>query len=239
MNLKILYRKTFNLSEDEINFDSFIKFPLLFFRMILFDFESLNGNVTLKMKIKNYAKQFLTWFFLIACIAHVLQLIAFGVINKYNFFTVIRSVSDALMLSILLIKGLLIFLRKDEIRSMLKKTETLIIRRKQELEDPKMKKYIDGYYQFIKVYVVMMASANIFGLVPLFYFLINGKMMFFVNAWFPFTTDNVLGFVSAVLWSEGICYLAGNLFLASDFLLYSLMIIISMEIDNLATDFKG
>ena len=88
--LKKFYQQTFNPTEDEINFDSFTKFTLLIFRMIMFDFKCLDEKATLKIKVNYYARKFFNMFAIASCIVSVIQVIMFGIFNSGNFEVVVR-----------------------------------------------------------------------------------------------------------------------------------------------------
>ena len=62
--------------------------------MILFDFQCLDENATLKMKAKYYTKKFFNLFAIVSCIVAALQIIMFGIVNSGNFDAVIRASSD-------------------------------------------------------------------------------------------------------------------------------------------------
>ena len=236
LNLKQTYRKVFNLSEDEINCESFIKFPLFFFRLVLIDFEVLSDDASFKMKFKFYARQFLSWFILLSCIVGVLQFMAFGVVNSDNFNVVVRAISDTSTQALLIIKGSFIMLNKDKIRSIFEEIKTLINCRENRNEDQIMKKYLDGYYQFTKVNAIMIIIGYSVVTVPLTYFLITGKEVVVLKFWFPFETNH--RFAITQMWTCFAVCLAMSLFLAADSLLSSLVTIISMEVDFLTTNFK-
>ena len=236
--LKKVYQKTFNLSEDEINFESFIKFPLFFFRLVLIDFEVLSDDASFKMKFKFYARQFLSWFILLSCIVGVLQFMAFGVVNSDNFNVVVRAISDTSTQALLIIKGSFIMLNKDKIRSIFEEIKTLINCRENRNEDQKMTKHLDGYYQYIKSNTFMVFSGYFIVAFPMLYFLITGKEVVLHKLWFPFGNYSAYKYFINQTWTTSVICLALSLFLAADSLLYSLVTIISMEVDFLTTNFK-
>ena len=235
-SLKKFYRKTFNLSEDEINFESFIKFPLFFFRLVLIDFEVLSDDASFKMKFKFYARQFLSWLFLLSCIVGVLQFMAFGIVNSDNFNIVIRAISDTSTQALLIVKGSFIILNKTKIRSILEKIKTLINCRENRNEDQKMTKHLDGYYQFTKINAVMNIMAYFIIAFPMLYFLTTGKEVILLRLWFPFETNH--RFAITQMWTCFAVCVAITFFMAADSLLYSLVTIISMEVDFLTTNLK-
>lgn len=53
----ILKFKIFNQIESEINFDSFVKFPLFVFRLVFIKFDPLPASAAKKEKFKYYARR--------------------------------------------------------------------------------------------------------------------------------------------------------------------------------------
>ena len=64
-------------------------------------------------------------------------------------------------------------------------------------------------------------------------------MIYFSNYWFPFDAYRLEAFPFAQIWVHWITYLLVSLLLASDLLLYLIIIIISMEFDFLRNNLKS
>ena len=108
IKVKKLYQETFNPPEDKIDFISFLKFPLLSFRLIFFDLQPLSENATSRMKLKYFTRKCLNWF----C---VLTLFFVPVTNSEDFDLLVRAISDASTAVLIIFKSSALFLRKDDI----------------------------------------------------------------------------------------------------------------------------
>ena len=232
--LKKFYQQTFNPTEDEINFDSFIKFTLLIFRMIMFDFKYLDENETLKMKVNYYTRKFFNMFAIVSCIFSVIQVIMFGIFNSENFEVVVRSISDASALFFNVLNGVILFLKKEDIRKILEELKILFESRNKENEESlKMKGYLDGYNRVMKFFAAIAIYGNLTCGAFWIPYLINGSMYYELNFWFPFDENNEAAFPIIQLWTQWITYLAFSFLLVSSSLLLILLTVISMKCDFL------
>lgn len=66
--------EAFNPRDDELGFESFAKFPLFFFRLVLFDLKHFEENASLRTKVKFYARGFLFRIGVILCIIGTIQI---------------------------------------------------------------------------------------------------------------------------------------------------------------------
>ena len=238
-NLKKFYRKTFNPTEDEINFDSFIKFTLLSFRMILFDFQYLDENATLKMKVNFYARKFFSMFAIASCIFSVLQVIMFAIDNSGNFEVVVRAISDASALFFYALNGVILFLKKEDIRKILEELKSLFESRKHDNQGSvEMKRCFDGYNRVMKVLTAIAIFGNVTCGAFWIPYLINGLMYYEVNLWSPFDDNSSAKFPVSQLWTQWLTYVVFSVIMFSSSLLYALSTIISMEFDFLKSSLR-
>ena len=160
-NIKNLYRKTFDLSEEEINFDSFTKLSLFFFRLILLDLQPLSENATLLLKVKKFGKKCLMWLQISSVIIGVMQLSAYGFVHPDNFFNVMRAISDSSMLSIIVLKAFTLFLHKSDIQVIIEELKTLFENRANTEKHAENKKYHDGYHRIMKICLCNFVFGNL------------------------------------------------------------------------------
>ena len=171
IKIKNLYRKTFNPTEDEINFDSFFKFPLLFLRLVQFDFQPLSQSASLRIKIKHFARLCYNIFRFVSYILVPLQCIAFGVAHSDNLDIVVRAFSDSLTVILMVLKGVIIFLREDDIRRIFEELKMLDKKWNNAIKSNEKRKYLDGYHRVVKFYMLGILLAR-FLLSPFYGFLI-------------------------------------------------------------------
>lgn len=233
IKLKKFFRKSLN--KNEINFDSFIKFPLLFFRLLFFDFEQLQKNPTLRVRIGFYARMFLHRFSLLCCFVGTIQFGANAIDHSKNFDFVLRSFCNASSGVLMALKGLTIFLRKDDIQKIFVELKLLMESRNSESAKLKMKDYLDGYHQVMKVYAGIFLSVNLLIAALWLPYFINGSVNHAGVFWFPFDAFRPETFIFVQLWEEWLAYLFLSFLLAADSLLYALVTVISMEFDFLKT----
>ena len=231
--IKHVYRETFNPPEDEINFECFLKFPLLLLRLIQFDFQLLNESATLKMRIKYYARKCFNLFCLLSYISFLLQFTAYGITHSDNFDVIVRAISDASTAILVALKGLIIFLRKTDIQMIFEELKLLDKTRNIEGEEYKKRKYLDEYHRVVKFCVGNFISTILIIASLWFPYLLTGRIIYVTNLWFPFDEYRLEMFPFAQIWIDWLAYLSITLFLTSDLLLYSLITVISMEFDFL------
>ena len=233
MNIKSFYQKTFNPPEDEINFDSFFKLPLLSFRLIQFDVQGLSENANSRKKIKYFARKCFNWLCLVFCFFLILQFIVFIVVNSDISEVVVRTISDTSTALLITLKGMTIILRKDDIRKILEEFKTLDENRKSGIESFKKRKYLDEYHRVVKFCFGNFIFTNLIYVVLWFPYLFAGKIFHVVKLWFPFDEYRLDLFPFAQIWMQWNVYIVVSFFLTSDLLLYSLITVISMEFDFL------
>ena len=227
------YQEYFNVLEDDISFDSFIKFPLLFFRIILFDFSPLNHDASLIMKIKFYAKKFFNYFCLVYFLIGMLQLLFYGVFNSDNFHFVVRAISDFSSTFLFTLKFWAIFSRKDDVQEIIVELKYFYESRANKKGNFKLKKYLDDYHRLVKVFIVNFIFGNLLFAIPWIPYLINGQMVSILSFWFPFNLKGLKIFSFVQLWTHGFVFLSLSYLFASDSLLYALLTLVSMEFDIL------
>ena len=233
IKIKNLYRKTFNPPEKEINFDSFFKFPLLFLRLVQFDLQPLSQSASLRLKIKHFARLCYNIFRFVSCILVPLQFIAFGVAHSDILDIVVRAFSDSLTVILMMLKGLIIFQREDDIRKILDELKMLDKKWNNAIKPNEKRKYLDGYHRVVKFYFGIFISANLIFVILWFPYLLTGRIIYLANLWFPFDEYRLEMFPYVQIWIQWITYLFISVFMTSDLLLYSLITVISMEFDFL------
>ena len=240
LRLKKFCGKTLNSDNDEINFDSFTKFTLLSFRMILFDFQCLDENATLKMKAKYYGKKFFNMFAIVSCIFGALQIITFGIVNSGNFDVLIRAISDAAAYISASLNGVILILQKNNIRKIVAELKILFESRNKDLNEGslKMKGYLDGYNRIMKTFAAIIIFGNLACGAFWLPYSINGSVYYAVNFWFPFDEYRVAIFPFVQLYTQLMAFLAFSFILVPNSLLLVLVTVITMEFGFLNSNLK-
>lgn len=93
-HLKNLRQRFSNNEKDDISFESFMKYPIFFTRMLLLDLKPSEASPTLKEMIKWKARKFFYLFSLISCFIGFLQVVIYSVIYSDDFDVIVRSITD-------------------------------------------------------------------------------------------------------------------------------------------------
>ena len=104
----------FNTAEEQINFDTFIKFSLLMFRVVFFNFRPLSDNATLEMKIKYYAMMTYFGLSLLVFFIAIPQMILYAIVHSDDFVSAASAIPNAVSVFLISNKVLSTFLRKHD-----------------------------------------------------------------------------------------------------------------------------
>jgi odorant receptor len=225
-----------NPPEDEINFDSFLKFPMFCFRLLQFDFEPQNEKATFKAKLVYNVKLNFVRFSLFCLLLGIASLVIIIVERIDNFFLAIKSAPDVAAVVQIALKTFTTFLQKSKLRAIMKDLKNIFERRAGENQKYRVKSYLSSYYGYMKLYSIIFVSLSLPIAFPIFPFLWNGTMKLSVTYWFPFDEYQPKNYPFAYFF---VVWMAWNwllYLLATDSLLYSLIEIIAMEFDRLKFD---
>lgn len=234
----VILDRFFNVAEDQIDFDSFVKFSLLMFRVVFFNFRPLNDNATIVMKVKYYAMMTYYGLCMLVFFVAMVQMIVYAITHSDNFVSAASAIPNAVSVLLISNKAFLTFLRKNDIWKIFLELRALFSRTGQENEKRKLKKYLDMYHRIIKVYAgifVVLYIPVVGAAIP---YLINGTMQLTVNYWFPFDAYKFTTFPIALFWADLISGNALILLMAADSLLFAMITVIAMEFDFLKDDME-
>lgn len=229
------YYKKFTAPENEIGFDSLVKFPNRFFRLVFFDFETLSADANVKDKAEFYSKRLVYFSGLFGCVVGIIQVILYCVVHSTDFDVLVRAVSDALTIFLWKYKNLLLFLNADKLRDIIEKCRALFDNRKNEIG--LLEKYFKGYRRIVKIHLATIISTLLLIGSSLIIYFISGSTTLVSNLWFPFDVHQ--HFPVVVIWELLLSYCFLTFALSSDILLFVLLSVISMEFDYLKHDLKN
>lgn len=236
--LKRFYHKSFTTDENEITFDSFIKFPVLFLNLLLFNFEKYSEDGSLKIKFIYYMRKFPYVASLLCCGLLFIQYSAYGYVNSANFDVLVRSASGALTTFLIFAKVSTMFARKDDIRSIFMELDDFFKCHKEENGLSRITNYLKKYHHVVKMTLAVFISTMTLSFIPWVLFLINGTIVYLDKVFFPFDAYRAEMFPFATLWLNLLAYVCFAFLLGSDLLLFTLVTVISMEFDFLSQDMK-
>lgn len=229
--------KMFNLSEDEIDFDSFIKFSGFCYKLLFFDFAPLSRSASRVEKIK-YACKINYFRFCMSClILCIAELFAFAFLSAKNFVEATVNVPNIVTVSLIVIKSLANLFHREDIRIIFQDLRQIFSDRGNGQNGKyKVKKYLDGYHRFIKIYassVVMLYIPVVFLIVSYMY---SGIMTMTVNYWYPFDIYQRHTFPIALAWTNYLGFIGLAHMLAAEAMLFALITVLAMEFDILKQD---
>lgn len=230
------FLKFFKPREDEIDFNSFVKFSHFTFKLVFFDFRPIDENASSYEKFVNSFKKFyFRLWTLSSCLATV-SFITYFVTNLDDF--VVASVSIPNIVTSVMIgsKFMIVHFRKAEIWQIEQDLKVFFVRRVGENSKYKIKTYFDGYQKIMKVYGLTIFSLFVPIFMPVFTYIFKGHMELPVKYWFPFDAFRPTNFPFALMWMEFNNWYYCLFLLACDSLLYALITIIAMEFDILKDD---
>lgn len=227
--------KMFNPSEEEITFDSFVKFPLLCYRMLLFEFEPLTLNAGFFERLKHSMKINFCRLVLFAYIIAMLSMCLY-VITAENFLSGAANIPNIVGVVLVCSKIATSLFHRKDIWRIFEDLRVNFAARGNQNAKYKVKEYLDGYHFFIKLFassmVIMFSSVA----QPIMEYLFNGTMKLTVSYWYPFDPFQPTNFPYVLFWVD---FIAGTCLLfttAADSLFYGLITVIAMEFDILRQD---
>ena len=224
----------FNQTEEEINFDSFTKFSLFLFRLVFIKFNPLTEEATLKEKIVYYTR---TTYNRLSFLVYI-----WTIVSKI---ILITHADDLMSASPLLLdvvsyfmnefKVIYTYSRKDDIWKMMEAARP-IFNNSTKKGKIGMGKYLKGTRRLVIIYAIPVFLICFAIALPIIPFLLQGKMAFTMQYWFPFDPYRVERFPFVYLWVnwEASCMLISSL--AIDAMLYFMITFIVIEFDVLKID---
>lgn len=225
----------FDIPEDEIDFDSFIKFPTFTFRLVCFELRSSPETVERSLRAKlteGFKKAFLVFFILIQASCFV-GTIGNAITSSDDIVGTVGSILDFLTTLLNATKYWTILYNKDKVVEMFQEFRDLWGKRVNKNKEYEVKKVLDNLILFIKLFSMASASICLSTVFPIFPFLINGTMRMSLKLWFPFDPFTPTTFPIISIWTDLMVYCAVAFLIGSDSLLYSLITVLEMEFNIL------
>ena len=228
--------KIFNPPMNEINFESFIKFPMFAFRLLFFVFDPLKECANVREKLVYYLRMGYFRLCLFQYVVAISSLVVYCIDHSDDFIESSSNVPNVLSISVLWFKALIIFYHKEDIWKFCQELKELFDKRA--ISDKKnIKICLDNYHRSIKVYAGTFVALYFTTVFPIFLYMATGKMIITVKYYFPFDIFRPIVFPLILLWVDWIAFIALVLTLAADALIFSLVAFISTEFSELNIDF--
>lgn len=229
----------FNPTEQEINFDSFIKFPVFCFKLALFDFEPLNESPTILARLQSFLRtSFNALSILAGFLVGELSLCMYSLLIADNFVAASANVPNIVTAVLIYYRAFVTFKRRRSLWNIFEELRSVFAAHGHENSKYKIKQYLDGYHLLIRIYAfcINFISGPLIVL-PTVAYALSGTMKLSVNYWFPFDAFTPGNFPLALVWTDLIAWISATCLVSVDSLLYALITVISMEFDVLKFDF--
>lgn len=223
------YKAIFDPPEDEINFESFIKYSQTVFKLLKFDLQPLSENTSLNTKIKYHARFLVIKFCVLSSSIAFFQTLMYMFFIADNFDKLGRAIIDWLSIVLICSKGYTTVLRQDKIWKITVELKAVFDQRVKANRNHKVKKYLDLYHRVIKVPLTISLVLFLVMIVSLVLQTISGKMRFFLYFWYPFDAFKVTTFPFAILWQVWHSLEATAVVQGTNTLFYAFLTVISME----------
>lgn len=234
--VKFLSFEMFNPSEDEINFDSFIKFPLFCCKLVSLTFEPLSANPSFLKQFQFALRLSLCRFFLFITIVTEVSLSMYTVLGAEDFLGAAASAANVLNLLLIMLKVFVSYWQREDIWRIFVELRAISAPRINENAKYKIKEYLDGYHYFIKIYAAAMVGLNTPNFLSIISYLIFGTQKLIVQYWYPFDPDTPENYPYALAWTNVAGWICCTSGVASDALLYALITVVAMEFDIFKID---
>lgn len=228
-----------NVSNDEIDFDEFIKFSKYFFSVVTFDFAAYSTKKSFSENFKIILCDIFFWFSAI----NVCLFVTLSVVNLKSFdmnaFTFAMPLLTSV--SLVVVKCLTVYCNKSNISELIYEMKIVFPRDKRNQKKYNIKSYFENYRLFARVYAVMFMIPSVCVMaIPLIKLASSGSRTFPLNVWIPFEyeRDEVVYMVCYV-WSIWACANSVLILIAMDTLCFVLITLVSMEFDILRLDFAS
>lgn len=232
-NFKI---EMFNPKEEEITFDSFIKFPLFCFKLVFFDVEPLKENPSLRERFRFKARAGFTVLTLVAFFFAVISWFLHSFLTAKDFMSASSTVPNMVTGVLVFLKTFVAFAHRKELWNIFASLRKVFATHEAANATYKLRRYLDDYHFVMKLY------ASIFSVLfwpviwPTFNFLIFGNMEFTITYWYPFDPYTLQTFPIALIWIDFLDWTFLVYMLSADSLLYALCTVVAMEFDILHID---
>ena len=234
-----LKNKIFHEPEDEIDFDSFVRFALLLYKILIFDFAPLQEDASFWKRTLYFIRDVYVRIYLVCFILCFISMIAFGVVNSDDFASAATAIPNATITLLISLKAWIIFLRKKDIWDILQEMKKMFDRRIGQNQKYEVKKYLDNYHRYIGTY------AGVYGVfifpiaLPVVPYLLYGSFTMSVNYWFPFDIYRQETYPIYLIWTDWNAVNLSVAILAADAMLFCLITMIAMEFEVLKIDLQN
>lgn len=226
----------FNPREEEINFDSFINFPLFCFKLDLHEFAPLKADPTVRERIRHYARMSVGVFCLFAFILVDLQMLLFSFLTAEDFLTASGNIPLVVMGISIHHRQFVSVVYRNDLWNIFEDLRAVFATHEAANSKYKIREYLDGYHLHIKIYATFIVSIFLPMMIPTVNYILFGARELSINYWYPFDPLSPFNFPFALAWVDFFAWTYLSYLLSADALLYALITVLAMEFDILKAD---
>ena len=228
--------EVFNTPEDEITFESFTRFSLSLFRILWVSFTPLQAGASLKEKFYFHAKTIYNRLRLFGFLIAAISMMSHGLVNFDNFEAASKASTNSIFVVLIGLKAFITFIRKDDISNILQELESLQQRRKGFNKKYGVKKFLDEYHFYMKIYTIPHMAVLLPIVSSIYLYLVHGTMELPLPYWFPIDIYRHEVFFFALLFVEWVAFNITPMLLSTDSMTYAIITAIVSEFHVLKFD---
>jgi hypothetical protein len=175
--------KMFNVAENDINFDSFVQFPLFWFRCVFFNFTPLNETASLCETIVHYARRIYARFILIDFAWAIISMTLHSIYIAESLVKVFANIPNAVSLMLIGLKAFASIKHEKVIWEIFEECRATFAERGNQNAKYNIKNYLDSYHLYIKIYSGTILFVFLPILFPIVLYIYDGTMEITVDYW--------------------------------------------------------
>lgn len=232
--------KFFDQIEEEINFDSFMKFPMLCFKLVFFNFKPLTANPNFREKLQNFLRSNLCRLCLLTIFLTFISLCNYVIFNAENFLSTSGSVLNIVSALQLNLTTFILYAHRKNIWNIFEDLRDIFANHIENNSKYNLKQYLDDYHFFVKIYATTFIAILLSLVIPTFNYLFFGtRDLTTAHYWFPFDPLLPRNFPIALFWIDFVDWCSLVFKLSADSLIYALITVVAMEFDILKINFMN
>lgn len=218
--------------KNDVNLDSFTRFPRLMLRMVFVSFGPLPSGATRReqrvFRAKRIYNKFQFAFYFLCIVSR-----GASVVNSESLLERSQVFLDVVAFILQQMKVVLFVWHKDKIWEIFEDLKKLFNDENPDEKKEKVKNYLHRHRILTRIYAFPTTMIIIMNLLPIFPYLFFGKMKLFFDYWYPFDPYQLHTFPFAFFWVNWTLESVGMSLMAAETMLFSIITIVVMEFDIL------
>lgn len=228
--------KMFNPREEDISFDSFLKFPLFLFKLRFLDLEPMRASASIFEKIRRFTRVSFGWISFVALVLVDIALFRCSFFSDKELVSPTSNIPDLTTSTLFTLRAFVSVVHRKDLWNIIVELRAVIATREGNNSKYKPKRYLDEYHFIMKIYASFFTLLTLPLTFPIFSYLLLGIKKLSINYYVPFDPYASHNYPFALFWINFFGYTYLTFMLSADTLLYAVITVISMEFDILKAD---